>query len=185
MQWCLPMIVTLAITCIAVPEAGAEPLLTISCDKPNGFNIAYGTTLTERVEAREKKQPVPLPALTGPTEDGMWGRQRSSSISNQKNMTVIWAELPEDVRLRKRANELNIPQLSPSAATDATVVLFWKEQISAIKVGPFSIVTYSFFPTLGTAFIGEQYMQPGSKNITQLATFAHCKSWTSANDQPD
>ena len=43
---------------------------------------------------------------------------------------------------------------------------------------PWSIMTYSFFPTVGKAFIGQQFMDLGSKNIRQLATFAHCEfSW--------
>jgi hypothetical protein len=100
-------------------------------------------------------------------------------------MTVVWAELPEDAELRKRAKEMNIPQLPPPSASDATVVLFSRDQISAIEAEPWSMTTYSFFPTLGTAFIGQQAMQPGSKNTVQLATFAHCEfSWTNPNDDP-
>jgi hypothetical protein len=64
--------------------------------------------------------------------------------------------------------------LNPTA-TDATVVLFLDEQISVIEVAPWSIMTYSFFPKIGTAFIGQQAMQPGSRDATQLATFARCE----------
>ena len=185
MRWHPAIIIILALTCIAGPQAKAEPLVTISCDKPKGFNIAYGTTLSERAQAREKNQPEPPPRLRGPTEDGHAGTPTFVIDSNKQKMTVIWAELPEDVELRKRAKELNLPPIPPPPATDATVVLFFTEQISAIEVEPWSIMTYSFFPTLGKAFIGQQVMQPGSKEITQFATFTHCEfSWSNPNDQP-
>jgi hypothetical protein len=81
--------------------------------------------------------------------------------------------------LRKQAKKFNLPQMPPPPASDATIVLFMKEQISAIQVDLWSIMTYSFFPTVGTAFIGQQFIQIGSKSTRQLATFAHCEfSWT-------
>lgn len=99
-------------------------------------------------------------------------------------MTVIWAELPEDVELRKQAKELNLPQTPPPPATDAIIVLFSTDQISAIEAEPWSIMTYSFFPKMGTAFISEQYIQFG-KDTRQMATFAHCEfSWTNPSMQP-
>jgi hypothetical protein len=83
------------------------------------------------------------------------------------------------VELRKRAKQFNMPMMPPPPASDAIVVMFLKEQISAIEVEPWSIMTYSFFPTLGTAFISNQGMVLGSKNTTQLATFARCEfSWS-------
>jgi hypothetical protein len=179
MRLSLSVTAILALTCIAVPRASAEPLVTISCDKPNGFNISYGTTLKERLGARLNKQPEPPPALRGPEEDGYSGKPTFVIDANRKDMTVIWAELPEDVELRKRAKELNIPQLPPPPATQATIVFYIPDQISAIDAEPWSIMTYSFFPTLGTVFIGEQKKQPGANSTTQLATFAHCEfSWT-------
>jgi hypothetical protein len=160
-------------------------LVTISCDRPNGFNIAYGTTLTERFDAAQKKLPEPPPALRGPNKDGYAGTPTFVIDSDKEKMTIIWAELPEDAASRKKAKELNIAQFPAPAATDANVVLFFHDQISAVEVEPWSIMTYSFFPTLGTAFIGQQAMQPGSKNIAQLATAAHCEfSWANPNDDP-
>jgi hypothetical protein len=156
--------------------AGAEPILTISCDQPSGFNITYGNTLKERFEASEKK--LPPPSLRS-EKDGFLGKPIFILDSNKEKLTVTWAELPEDVELRKRAKEYNLPTMPPPPATDATVVLFFDEQISAIEVAAWSIITYSFFPKLGTAFIGQQWMNPGSKDTTQMATFAHCEfSWT-------
>jgi hypothetical protein len=72
--------------------------------------------------------------------------------SNEKKMTAIWAEPPEDAELRKRAKELNVPQMPPPPATEATVVWFTKEQISAIQVEPWSITTYSFYPNIRHRF---------------------------------
>jgi hypothetical protein len=168
-----------------VSKADAEPLVTISCNKPNGFNIAYGVSLADHVAATQKKQPEPAPALTGPTKDGYAATPTFVIDSNRTKMTVIWSELPEDVELRKRAKELNLPTTPPPQATDATVVLFYPWQISAIEVGLLSIVTYSFFPTIGTAFIGQQVRLLGSDNTQQLATFARCEfSWAQMTDKP-
>jgi hypothetical protein len=64
-------------------------------------------------------------------------------------------------------------------------VLFTDDQISAIEVDPWSIMTYSFFPMLGTAFIGQQAAELGTKNTAELATFAHCQfSWANPKDDP-
>jgi len=64
-------------------------------------------------------------------------------------------------------------------------VLFTDDQISAIETDLWSIMTYSFFPKIGTAFIGQQAMQPGTKSVMQIATFAHCQfSWTNPNNDP-
>jgi hypothetical protein len=156
MRLCLSVIAIFILTCIAVSKAQAEPLVTISCEKPNGFNISYGTTLMERLDARQRKQPEPPPALRGPNKDGYAGTPTFVVDSNKKKMIITWAELPEDVELRKKAKELNIPQLPPPAATEAYVVLFFDDHIIAVNAEPWSIMTYSFFPTLGTAFIGEQ-----------------------------
>jgi len=175
------MRLSLAVTAIfaLAHTAEATPLVTIYCDKPNGFNISYGTSLAERFEASQQKRPNPPPKLSGPNTDGYSGTPTFVIDSNRKDMTVTWGELPEDAKLRKQAKELNIPQAPPPPATEATIVLFMDEQISAIQVDPWSIMTFSFFPKTGTAFIGQQAMRPGSKDATQLATLAHCEfSWT-------
>jgi hypothetical protein len=186
MRWHLGMIATLALISIVVPKAEAEPLVTISCEQPKGFDISYGTTLKERFEAEEKNRSEPPPTLRGPTEDGYLGTPTFVIDSNRRKMTVVWANLPKDEDRKKFEKKWNIPPLPPPPATDATVVLFFKEQISAIEVQAWSIMTYSFFPTLGTAFFGQQAFQPGSKETSQLAAFAHCEfSWTNPNDQPN
>jgi hypothetical protein len=176
----------LVLACIcAIPKADAEPLVTISCDKPNGFNIRYGTTLQQRFEASQKKQPEPAPALSGPNKDGYLGTPTFVVDSNKKDMTIIWAELPEDVELRKQAKEQNLPMIPPTPATKGIVVMFMEDQISAVEVVPWSIMTYSFFPTLGTGFLGQQSMVPGIGDTTQMATFAHCEfSWSNPKDDP-
>jgi hypothetical protein len=185
MRLSLSVTVILALTCIAVPSASAEPLVTISCDKPNGVNITYGASLRERVEAREKNQPQPPPTLKEPTKDGYAALPTFIIESNKKKMTAIWSELPKDTELRKQAKEYDLPTLPPPPATEATVVLFSDDQISAIEIDLWSIMTYSFFPKIGTAFIGQQAMRPETKSVTEIATFAHCQfSWTNPNDDP-
>jgi hypothetical protein len=173
------LVTVIMVACSATfAKANAGPMLTISCDKPNGFNIAYGVSFAARVEAEQKNQPEPSPALTGPNKDGYSGKPTFIIDSNRTKMTVVWAELPEDIQLRKQAKELGIPQMPPPPASDATVVGFMEQQISAIEVEPWSIKTYSFFPKMGTAFISQQWMDMGLKDSRQMATFARCEfSW--------
>lgn len=54
MRLFLLIIAIIILTCAAARNAQSEPLVTISCEKPNGFNIAYGTSLTERVKPSKK-----------------------------------------------------------------------------------------------------------------------------------
>jgi hypothetical protein len=99
--------------------------------------------------------------------------------TNRKDMTVVWSELPDDVKLRQQAKELGLPQMPPPPAANATIVLFLDEQISAVLVEPWSIMTFSFFPKLGTVFIGQQYILAGLNRTTQMSVFGHCEfSWT-------
>jgi hypothetical protein len=158
----------------------AEPNVTISCDKPEGFNMKYGVSFTEQLEAAKNKLPEPTkPTLTGPTKDGYAGKPTFIIDKNEKDMTVVWSELPDDVKLRQQAKELGLPQMPPLPATNANVVLFFEEQISAVLVEAWSIMTFSFFPKLGTVFISQQAMQIGSKRTTQMSVFAHCEfSWS-------
>ena len=48
-------------------HAYAEPLVTIICDKPNGFNIKYGVSSTERLKDKLNGHPeLPKLKLRGP-----------------------------------------------------------------------------------------------------------------------
>jgi hypothetical protein len=124
----------------------AEPLVTIPCDKPNGFNMQYGVSFTERLEAARNNLPEPTkPKLTGPTKDGYAGKPTFIIDTNRKDMTVVWSELPDDVKLRQQAKDLGLPQIPPTPATNANIILFFNEQISAVLVEPWSIMTFSFF----------------------------------------
>ena len=182
MRLSLSVTAILALTYIVVPSASAEPLVTISCDKPNGVSIAYGASLQERLEAREKNQPEPPPALKEPTKNGHTALPTFFIDSNRKKLTVIWTKPPEDAEARKVDKERDLLTIPPPPATEATVV---DDQISAIETDLWSIMTYSFFPKIGTAFIGQQAMQPGTKSVMQIATFAHCQfSWTNPNNDP-
>jgi hypothetical protein len=140
--------------------------------------LSYGISFTERLNADVNNQPEPTkPSLKGPTKDGYAGKP--TFVIDKKQMTIIWSELPDDAALRKKAKEMGLPQMPPPAAAEAIIVWSSKDQISAIQVEPWSITTYSFFPKMGTAFIGQQSMDTGMKNSRQIATLAHCDfSWT-------
>ena len=162
------------------PEAIAEPLVTISCEKPEGVSMAYGVSLTERMNASANRQSGKIePSLKGPTKDGYRGKPTFVIDSNKKNITISWTELPEDAELQKQAKEAGLPQLPPVPAAEGVVTQFFTEQISAVQVDPWSIMTFSFFPKLGIAFISQQAIDLASKNTHQAALFARCKfSWS-------
>ena len=181
----LPLSTAAILTIAAISKANAEPLVTISCEKPNGVSISYGASLQERAEAKEKNQPEPPPTLKEPAKNGYAALPTFVIDSNKKKVTVIWSELPNDAEAKKVLKDLSSPTLPPPPVTDATVVLFTDDQISAIETDLWSITTYSFFPKIGSAFIGQQAMQPGTKSAIEVATFAHCQfSWTDPSDQP-
>src|SRR5215467_6986498 len=83
-------------------NAEAGPLVTISCEKPNGFNIEYGTPFWDSAHASEKNQPEPAPTFRGPTKDGYSATPMFIVDSNKKKMTAVWSELPEDAAARKK-----------------------------------------------------------------------------------
>jgi hypothetical protein len=74
------------VTRLAYPasEADAEPLVTISCEKPNGISIKYGTSLLEHLEASKNNQPEPPPSLKEPTKDGYVATPTFIIDSNRK-----------------------------------------------------------------------------------------------------
>lgn len=158
----------------------ADPLVTISCDKPEGSSIWYGISPFERVSAAIDKRPPPAePKLQRNEKDAFAGKPTFIIDTNRKKITIIWNELPEDVRLRENAKTLGLPMSPPRPATDGDIVQFLDEQISAIQLGMWSITTFSFFPKLETAFINQQAMHFGLENSAQTAAFARCDfSWT-------
>ena len=160
------------------PMAIAEPLVTISCEKPEGVSMAYGVSPTDRMNASANRGKIE-PSLKGPTKDGYRGKPTFVIDSNKKNITISWTELPEDAELQKQAKESGLPQLPPVPAAEGIVTQFFTEQISAVQVDPWSIMTFSFFPKLGIAFISQQAIDLASKNTHQAALFAHCEfSWS-------
>jgi hypothetical protein len=165
--------VILALTCIAV-NADAETLVTITCEKPNGFRMEYGTS----AEAATGSEPEKA-TLSGPTKDAYRGKPTFIVDPTRKNMIVIWNQSPEDAAWKKQAKDLfNLNSLSPVPAADAVIVAFSDEQISAVKVDAGSVMTYSLFPKSGTMFINQQYVQPGLKKTVQISAFASCEfSW--------
>jgi hypothetical protein len=155
--------------------AVAQPLLTISCDKPKGFNMRYGVPLHELAEAQQNHRPEPKPSLKGPTQDGYFETPNFVIDANQKNMTVVWTESPETVAARKSMKQKGLAQSwTAPAAVNATILSFDLLQISAVSVEPV-LTTYAFFPNKGVAFFVEHYFDGGVTSVVQLATFSTCE----------
>src|SRR4030095_363980 len=104
------------------PKAIAEPLVTISCEKPEGVSMAYGVSPTDRINASANSQSGKIePRLKGPTKDGYRGKPTFVVDSNKKNITVSWTELPEDAELQKQAKEAGLPPLPPVPAAGGNI----------------------------------------------------------------
>jgi hypothetical protein len=176
-RFLLVAVAVLALTCIVtVRKSDAGSLVTISCDKPSGFSMEYGISSIDRLRAKIDNEPEPTkPTLKGPTKDSLSIKPTFVIDSNKKKITVIWNELTEDAALRKKAKEeAGFSQTPPAPAGDGVIVQFLRDKISAIQAEPWTTTMYSFFPTVGTAFISVQNVLPGSKNTMQMAYFAHC-----------
>src|SRR4029453_17201252 len=117
------------------PKAIAEPLVTISCEKPEGVSMAYGVSPTDRINASANSQSGKIePRLKGPTKDGYRGKPTFVVDSNKKNITVSWTELPENVELKSQHKKPGVPQLPPVPAAEGIITQFFTEQISAVQV---------------------------------------------------
>src|SRR5262244_4665026 len=133
------------------PRAIAEPLVTISCEKPEGVSMAYGVSLTERMNGSANNQSGKIePSLKGPTKDAYRGKPTFVIDSDKKNVAISWTEFPEDPELQKQAKESGLPHLPPVPAARGSIVGFFDEQISAVQAEPWSIMTFSFLDRKST-----------------------------------
>jgi hypothetical protein len=159
----------------------AEPLVTITCHEPAGVSMQYGVSRSELVKAAMDGKPEPEPSFKGPTKDEYLMNPTFVVDSSKKKVTISWAESASDQELRKQAKELNLlPPSPPPPATEASVLMFMPDQISALEVKPPNATTiYSFFPRLGTAFFTTQAHELGGRNTQQMAVFSLCEfSWS-------
>ncbi|HEY0723234.1 MAG TPA: hypothetical protein VGD41_04450 [Pyrinomonadaceae bacterium] len=174
-----PLVLCAVLATAISPNASAEPLLTISCEKPEGVSMAYGVSLADRMSAPAGGQSGKVePSLKGPTKDEYRGKPTFVIDSDKKTIGISWTEFPEDPELLKQAKESGLPHLPPVPAARGSIVEFFDEQISAVQAEPWSIMTFSFFPKLGMAYINQQAISLASKNTHQVASFARCQfSW--------
>ncbi|MBI3902551.1 MAG: hypothetical protein HY306_06355 [Nitrosomonadales bacterium] len=161
----------------------AEPLVIITCHEPMGSSMEYGVSSFERVQAAIDKKQKPTKSHFKEAIKNGYERKPTFIIgSDKKKATIVWAESAEEAKQRELAKSVNVPYCcSPSPATDANIVMFTPDQISALQVDTGIVTLYSFFPKLGTVFIASQYTEPSGKNSTQLSTFAECEfAWNSS-----
>ena len=80
--------------------AKAEPLVTISCEKPEGSSITYGVLLKERLDALAQEQPEPVnPTLRGPTKNEYQGKPTFVIDSIGKKLRLSGAKCCRHYRL--------------------------------------------------------------------------------------
>lgn len=169
------------LVCLVSTFSLAEPLVTISCDTPKGSRMEYGESSFDRVQSAIDKKPVPKPRLIGPNADGYDERPTFTIDSTKKKLLVTWAESADELERRKQAKEVGVPYCcSPNPTSEAKIVIFVSDHISALEATPpFAITMYSFFPKLGTVFITTQGLDVFRKNSIQQSFFAACNfSWS-------
>lgn len=70
-----PLVLCAVLATAISPNAIAEPLVTISCEKPEGVSMAYGVSLADRMSAPAGGQLRKVePSLKGPTKDEYRGK---------------------------------------------------------------------------------------------------------------
>jgi hypothetical protein len=93
---------------------------------------------------------------------------------------VTWGESASDLALRKEARELHMrPPLPPPPATEASVLIFSADQISALEItSPVAVTIYSFCPKFGTAFFTTQSHDLSGEDTHQVSVISLCEfSW--------
>lgn len=141
----------------------AAPVVTISCDIPKGSSMEYGESSYDRVKSAIDKKPVPKPRLIVNKADGYTERPTFIILPTKKKLIVTWEK------------ELGSPSGLTNPTSEAEVVIFTPDHISAIDIlPPFVVTMYSFFPKLGTMFVTEQGTDVLGKNSSQRSFFATC-----------
>ena len=164
------------LACVFPLLSVADPVVTISCDIPKGSSMEYGESSFDRVQSAIDKKPLPKPHLIANKADGYDERPTFIVDATKRKLLVTWAESEDDLKLRKQAKEVGIPYCcSPNPTSEAEVVIFTADNISAIRVTPPYVITmYSFFPKLGAMFVTDQGTDVFGKNSSQHSFFATC-----------
>jgi len=168
------------LACVFPLLSVADPVVTISCDTPKGSSMEYGESSYARVQSAIDKKPVPKSGLVVNKADGYEERPTFIINSTKKKLIVTWAESEDELNQRKQAKEVGVPYCcSPNPTSEAGVVIFTPDHISAIGITPPYVITvYSFFPKLGTMFVTDQGTDVFGKNSSQHSFFATCTySW--------
>jgi len=153
--------ITSLVTLFGPLICSAEPLVTITCDPPQGVLQRYGVTDEDRIKTTHG---VPAPHLIPPEPDGYKGKPIFIIDSNKQKLTTLWADLPKD-----EAREVPIINYSPL-------------QITALDAHPGPngvVILYTLYPKLGILLWAMQYTSPLTDAADQAIYFAKCEySWS-------
>jgi hypothetical protein len=169
------------LVCLYPLSSLANPFATISCDTPKGSSMEYGVSSYARIQSIIDKKTIPEPSLVVIKDDGYEEKPTFTISSEKKKLIVTWSESEGDLIKRKKAKEKGVPYCcSVNQSSEAEVVIFTPDHITAIEIGsPNFITSYSFFPKLGTMFINNQGIDAFGKNSHQHSFFATCKYYWS------
>jgi len=154
-----------------------EPILTITCNAPQGKRMEYGVFPNEHIDAIVKKKAPPKPRLRT-VDDGYTGVTPTFIIDSAvpNKMTYMWGDTAEFEPHKQAARQFGIKVPAP-AAQQADIIVFNEELISTIEQGPRYAWLNSFFPKLGVAyFVQHEYRHFGidTWNV-QISLFARCE----------
>ena len=132
------VIMLVMLSCLLLPgRTPASPLVTIECDAPTGQRFDFGPPPETWFN--------PTPAVPQLTES----RDRYTGVhpvfvidsTSPNKMTVVWGD-----------TQAGGVTPAPTAATEAAVLLFNTDQITAVEVDPHGVYMHSFFPKLGIGY---------------------------------
>lgn len=152
-------LVLLVVGCRAV--LAAPPLLTMTCQDPQGTEMSYGPGLLELRDRTVDTRPMALPGT---------------------HLTVvIEADQPQQMRVT-----LDPPPVAPgverepATTFDATIIATTDDQITAVQLRAEGVWMYSMFPKLGIGYVSSHNHIPFGSTGRSLALYALCHITTPA-----
>jgi len=150
----LALVLLIVVVCRAA--LAAPPLLTMTCEDPQGTETSYGPGLLEIRDLTVDTRPTVSPGthLTFVIE-----------ADQPQRMHVTWDPLPAAPAAERE----------PARTFDATVIATTDNQITAVQQRAEGVWMYSVFPKLGIGYFSAHNHVPFGSTSRSLALYARCR----------
>jgi hypothetical protein len=133
----------------------ATPLLTVTCEAPQGVDMSYGSGLLGLQEDRVETASVAYPDLH-PT-------------------FVVEDDKPQRLLVTFRAQSARQGSPEPEPAIEAAILYNTDDQITAVAPRGEAVWMYSLFPKLGMGYFVTHNHIPFGYTSRSVATYAQCR----------